>query len=154
VFFGKGCWPVAITVRDLAEAIRRPDESPESVIDRLRNWTDEDLLTLIGDKNPGTGKRRQYAEGAVIEALVLTHLSGAVGRGVTTPSFAKLFRLARKAGVFAQTEGFLTIACSTKLPLQIKTLQADELVDGLKASRHDAHVIMDFAKLNRQRGNK
>jgi hypothetical protein len=63
------------TVRELAERVRRPDEDITAVVDRLRNWTKEGLLTHLGPKNPGTGRHRRYSQEGLIEAAVLSALA-------------------------------------------------------------------------------
>jgi hypothetical protein len=64
-----------LTVRDVAERIRRSDEDLGTVIDRLKNWTKEGLLDTDSEKNPGTGRKRRYPEAAIIDALVLNTLT-------------------------------------------------------------------------------
>lgn len=59
----------------LASRIQRPGEQLQTAIDRVRNWTKEGLLTLEGEKNPGTGRSRKYAEDALLEASLLDVLS-------------------------------------------------------------------------------
>ena len=94
------------TVRELAEVVRRPDEEITAVVDRLRNWTKEGLLTHLGPKNPGTGRHRKYSQAGLIEAAVLTALAevglpavrGAAIRGTTKGGLAMTaLKLARHA---------------------------------------------------------
>lgn len=59
----------------LASRIQRPGEQLQTAIDRVRNWTKESLLTLEGEKNPGTGRSRKYAEEALLEASLLDVMS-------------------------------------------------------------------------------
>ena len=63
-----------LTVRDIAERIRRPSEDITPVIDRLRGWTDIGLLKIVedSDQNPGKGRAREYPETAVADAALLT----------------------------------------------------------------------------------
>jgi hypothetical protein len=63
-----------LTVRDIAERIRRPNEDITAVIDRLRDWTDVGLLEVVkdSDQNPGKGHARRYPEIAVVDAALLT----------------------------------------------------------------------------------
>ena len=63
-----------ITVRAIADIIRRPHEEMGTVVDRIRGWADVGLLKVVGDRFPGTGKRRVYEAGAIVDALVLTGL--------------------------------------------------------------------------------
>jgi len=63
-----------LTVRDIAERIRRPWEDITAVIDRLRGWTDIGLLKIVedSDPNPGKGRAREYPVIAVTDAALLT----------------------------------------------------------------------------------
>ena len=67
--------PSTLTVRDLANRIHRRDEDPASVIERIRHWTREGFLIPTGEKNPGTGRHRTYAETAIEDALILNALA-------------------------------------------------------------------------------
>ena len=65
------------SVRQIAERIQRPYEDIGTVVDRIRGWADMGLLDVVGDKHPGTGRKRVYAESALIDSLVLTGLTDA-----------------------------------------------------------------------------
>jgi hypothetical protein len=62
-------------VREIADLIRRPHETTKTVIDRIRSWADYGLLEPVGDKHPGTGKKRRYGPATVVDAVVLTALT-------------------------------------------------------------------------------
>jgi hypothetical protein len=64
-----------LTVRKIAELIRRPHEEMGTVVDRIRGWADFGLLKVTGDKHPGTGKKRLYEPAAILGAMVLTALT-------------------------------------------------------------------------------
>jgi hypothetical protein len=66
----------SFSVREVAERIQHRGEDTTAVVDRLRNWTKEGLLKAIGEKNPGTGRKRRYSEAAVIDALILNTIAG------------------------------------------------------------------------------
>src|SRR5690242_8780479 len=86
-----------LTVRDIAERVQRPGEDLGAVVDRLRNWTKEGLLEPIGERNPGTGRKRLYPEQTIIDAALLTVLTEAVGMpAVRTRSFPQVFEHARE----------------------------------------------------------
>jgi hypothetical protein len=68
-----------LTVKDIAERIRRPGEELQVTIDRLRNWTDQNLIHQVGEKNPGTGRARRYGRDTLLEAALLDVLTSAVG---------------------------------------------------------------------------
>jgi DNA-binding transcriptional MerR regulator len=67
---------MALTVREIADRIvRTPGVDKAALIERLRHWTREGLLTPIGDKHPGTGRQRQYNDSAVFDAAILNALA-------------------------------------------------------------------------------
>src|SRR5436190_11812196 len=67
------------TVNDLAERVMRPGEDLRIACDRIRNWTREGLLSVAGEKNPGTGRARLYKKEALLEAVLLQILADNVG---------------------------------------------------------------------------
>lgn len=79
-----------ITVKDIAERIRRPREQLQTAIDRVRNWTKEGFLSVVGDKNPGVGRARNYSKDALLEAALLNIVSDA---GMTAAGAAPNMRL-------------------------------------------------------------
>jgi len=151
-----------ITVREIAERIRRPGEDLIKVVDRLRNWTDEDLLTPMGEKNPGTGKRRLYPKSAIVDALVLSVLTDAVGmHAVTGRSFAKLFKTAKselQTDILATVgagQRFITISLSRDdRGAEIGTSWAAGLAQMVSTSKHDSHVVIDLWKLHERLHSK
>jgi hypothetical protein len=64
-----------LTVRKIAELIRRPYEEMGTVVDRIRGWSDVGLIKVRGSKFPGTGSKRRYGAEAVIDAMVLTAIT-------------------------------------------------------------------------------
>jgi DNA-binding transcriptional MerR regulator len=68
------------TAKEIAERIVGNGEL-QPAIERVHHWTREGLLEPIGDRNPGTGRRRLYSEDAVVAAKVLNLLAG-LGVGV------------------------------------------------------------------------
>jgi hypothetical protein len=65
-----------LSVRDIAERVRRPGEELQVTIDRLRNWTDQNLIHQVGEKNPGKGRARVYGRDSLLEAALLEALTG------------------------------------------------------------------------------
>ena len=65
----------SLTVGEIAERIREPDETLEAVIERLRAWTKEGLLKPTGRKKTGRGRKRRYSEEAIVAAAILSRLS-------------------------------------------------------------------------------
>ena len=62
---------VGIYEQGLAEiiSIASKDEDISSSMERIRHWTGEGLLTPIGEKNPGTGRKRFTTERGCIRPL-------------------------------------------------------------------------------------
>jgi len=94
------------TVNDLAEAVRRPKEDLRIAGDRVRNWTRQGLLSVAGEKHPGTGRARLYKREALLEAVLLQILADNVGisignLGEVLESAKKFFdvMMAAKGGV-------------------------------------------------------
>jgi DNA-binding transcriptional MerR regulator len=44
--------------------------------ERIRHWTREGLISPIGEKNPGTGRHRQFEEDVLVNVAILTALAG------------------------------------------------------------------------------
>jgi hypothetical protein len=140
-----------ITVGKIAEKMSRPGENLTNVVDRIRNWTDAGLLTPTGEKNRGTGKRRIYPRSALVEALILSVLTDAVGMtAIRGASFVRLFRIA-KAELLAKTgpgPRFLTIGLSRDGRAEIGTSSTEGVAGLVAASEHESHVVIDLLKIN------
>src|SRR2546421_7458956 len=67
-----------VSVSDIAEKVQRPGEPLQTAIDRVKNWTKEGLIKPE-KKNPGVGRKRQFPESALIDALLLQVLTDAIG---------------------------------------------------------------------------
>ena len=59
-------------VREIADRVRREHETTKTVIDRIRSWSDYGILRPVGDKHPGTGKKRRYGPETIVDATLLT----------------------------------------------------------------------------------
>jgi hypothetical protein len=75
------------TVREIASLIRRHDEELDTVVERIRAWTDLGLVKASGRKSPGTGRKRRYEAAAAVDALILTALTDAGLAAVRTSNF-------------------------------------------------------------------
>ena len=87
------------TGKDLAEKIAASGEDLPSSIGRIHHWAREGLLTPVGEKHPGTGRKRLYDDEALNTALVLNELAKwGVGIGQTNQAyFHSAFTLAKDA---------------------------------------------------------
>jgi hypothetical protein len=75
------------TVREIASLIRRHHEELDTVVERIRAWTDLGLVKASGRKSPGTGRKRRYEAAAAVDALILTALTDAGLAAVRTGNF-------------------------------------------------------------------
>jgi hypothetical protein len=147
-----------LTVRELAERIATKGDNLATITERIRHWTDEDMLTVIGDRNPGTGKKRLYDQKALVEALILTIISEAVGHAVTTPAFIKVFKAARKDDDFAlhsaqePSERFFVVEHDRKRGISIWPSWGKYLLQNLSDSKFEAHVVLDLWKVHQRAG--
>jgi hypothetical protein len=164
-----------ITVREIAEKVRRIDEDVAKVVDRIRNWTDEGLLTPKGRKNPGTGKHRVYPASSLADALVLSILTDAVGMQAVKGPIGRMFKALRNTLEFAadgtprlaKGDGleklindansgpgshFLLIGLSrdSRVPPEIVSIPATGLSKSIGESQHESHVVIDLWKLNQR----
>jgi hypothetical protein len=64
-----------LSVREIADRVRRPHEEIGTVVDRIRGWSDVGLIKVLGSKFPGTGSRRRYGPEAIIDAVILTAMT-------------------------------------------------------------------------------
>jgi hypothetical protein len=150
----------AITVRTLAERIQEPGGNITSVVDKVRNWTDQGLLTLQGSDKPGTGRRRSYAENAVYEVVLLSVLTDARGRaGITGKGFQALFRSTRttlkrdleSAAEAGPGERFLVFGASNDgQAAELGTTWASNLASYLSSCKYTAYTVIDLWKVWRR----
>ncbi len=91
------------TVKDVASLIgQTPERDVEQLIRQVRHWTACDLLTTIGDKEPGTGRSRLYDAHQVRKAAVLAELAQ------YTIDVGKLETFGEWADMLAKHEGWKT----------------------------------------------
>lgn len=65
-----------LTVSQIAERVIGADETRKAaLIERVRHWTREGLLTPEGDRNPGTGVHRSYDNSIVYDVAILCALA-------------------------------------------------------------------------------
>jgi hypothetical protein len=137
------------SVSEIAEKIGRPGEDMRVVGDRIRNWTREGLLTPIGEKNPGTGRSRQYPETALLDALVLTTLTESVGlQVVKVHGFADVFKHVR---LFLKSQSksstLLVIARDARSDSYVSLQRPDTLAKLITNSPADAHIVINLYQL-------
>jgi DNA-binding transcriptional MerR regulator len=64
-----------LTVSEIAEMLEQVPERQRTLVERIRHWTREGLLQPIGEKNPGTGRHREYEADIVVYVAVLNLLA-------------------------------------------------------------------------------
>jgi DNA-binding transcriptional MerR regulator len=64
-----------LTVSKIAEILERQPRRQITLVERIRHWTREGLIRPIGQKNPGTGRHRQYNEFVLLDVGVLNVLA-------------------------------------------------------------------------------
>jgi hypothetical protein len=70
-----------VSVGEIGEKVRRPGETLQTAIDRVKNWAKEGLIKAES-KNPGVGRSRQFSESTLVDALLLQFLTDAIGKSV------------------------------------------------------------------------
>jgi hypothetical protein len=143
-----------ITVSEIAESIRREDENITAVVDRLRNWTKEGLLRPLGEKNPGTGRKRHYPETAIIDAMLLTVLTDQIGMAaVKTTRFRKLFAEARR--LWSRPPNIQQFAVISLSPAEtvVGVSKPENLANIFMSDPDAVHIVINlnhlFERLNR-----
>jgi len=74
---------VALTVREIAARLAAKPKERAALVERIRHWTREGLITPIGEKNPGTGRHRKYPV-TVLPDVALLNTLAPVGIQVST----------------------------------------------------------------------
>ena len=67
------------TASDIAKRIKRPKEPLGAAVARFKNWAKSGLIKQVGARNPGTGRKKRYAESALAKAFLLQVLTDALG---------------------------------------------------------------------------
>jgi hypothetical protein len=96
----------SLTAKELAEKISPPGADLAAAIARIHHWTRENLLTPLGERNPGRGRVRYYGEEAIVPAKILNALADfGVGIGIMGPAIAQT-ALTLGEHASAQLEGY------------------------------------------------
>ncbi len=64
-----------LTVSEIAERIAKPGANKAALIERIRHWTRERLISPRGRRNPGTGRHRVYDESILEDVLILNAMA-------------------------------------------------------------------------------
>ena len=138
-----------LTVAQIAKRIKRPGESEKVTTDRIRNWTREGLLTVAGDKNPGTGRTRLYSKKALVEAALLVALVDSTGLGVA--KLGPMLQEAKKHVVknWPYAEGPILVLSRTagSDEWQIASGDLKDLRSYLVDEDYDTHTVINLKRL-------
>jgi hypothetical protein len=142
-----------LTVGELANLIRRPEDDPTQVLTRLRNWTKQGLLSPAGEQSPGTGKWHRYSPSAVLQAMILGAVVNTVG--VNATKFAKLFdekfyramaRAKRRYDEFGATLTLVVLfrTSSTASDWHVWVADSDDVQDYLVTTPIEVHIVINL----------
>ena len=90
---------MALTAQDIGRQIQQSREPLSAAVDRLRNWTKMGIISPIGDRHPGTGRKKRYSPMALVEAILIQALTDGLGAPATSlrPIINKIPRLSQIA---------------------------------------------------------
>jgi hypothetical protein len=123
---------VSISAKQIAEKLAATPSELPSAMERVRHWTREGLLPVLGDRYPGTGRKRLYPGEALTTARILNALAEyGIGIGSTTRHpFLTAFALATEAATKIEEERKLSKKKSgVAYYLSISSVGPSQLVD-------------------------
>ncbi|WLA78805.1 hypothetical protein [Bradyrhizobium elkanii] len=140
----------SFTVNDLAGRIRRPGEDLRVAGDRVRNWTRAGLLSVAGEKNPGTGKSRLYRKVALVEAVLLQVLTDSTGVGVG--NLGPILREAKKHLVPLMSgddpdDAILIMSRSAGEEWTLGSGRLRALAQYIASESHDIHTVINVKRM-------
>jgi hypothetical protein len=137
-----------VSVKEIAQRVRGPNESLQTAIDRVRNWTKEGLIKTAGEAHPGKGRARQYDEWAMIDAAllqVLTECTGMPAVKVEPMLGAAREHLMKNWPRTKRT--LLVIGQSRDGNFTISGGSIEKLATYLNASPQDTYTLIDLKRL-------
>lgn len=133
-----------VTVNDLAATIMRPGEELRVTGDRIRNWTREGLLSIAGEKNPGTGRARLYKTDALLEAVLLQILADNVG--ISVGQLGPVLDSAKRF-IKGRQDGFLIVSRSLGEEWRVTASGVERLQNTLTRLSEDTHTLIDVKRV-------
>jgi DNA-binding transcriptional MerR regulator len=64
-----------LTVSHIADRVAKPGTNKAALVERIRHWTRERLISPVGKRNPGTGRHRVYDESVLEDVLILNAMA-------------------------------------------------------------------------------
>jgi DNA-binding transcriptional MerR regulator len=148
---------LTLTVSEIAAMLEDAPERRSTLVERIRHWTREGLLQPIGEKNPGTGRHREYETDALIDVAVLNLLANLglqVGQQQRFVEFAREIYSANKKNHADWGEVFLAISSHAGEKPKFVMLFTDKGTDiGSEAhlsefyATSDAFVIINIGRI-------
>jgi hypothetical protein len=100
-----------LTAGDIAHYIRRSDEPLGAAIARFRNWEKTGIIKSLGDRHPGTGRKKRYSGAALIESVLLQKIITSIGSPAVSlkPLLDRVSEMTRK-GLLAGQHDWLVLS--------------------------------------------
>ena len=139
---------MTVSTVEIAAKIRRPGETLEAAVNRLKSWVREGLFDqFLQDAEPGTGRARQYSREALIDAFLLEALTQTLKMPAT--SLGPYLRHLRYGFIKPKVgTDFLFVGMSPdKKPFTHKACSTDELAKQISMSGQEVFVVLDVKAL-------
>ena len=135
-----------LTAGEIAQYIQRPDEPLGAAIARFRNWEKMGIIKATGERNPGTGRKKQYSPSALLEAVLLQRISDELGApAVTLKSLIGQLSEIVRAGAFSWGAQVIVLGkLSGEHSYMIETVNIKNLGTHISSSQFDVHVILNL----------
>jgi hypothetical protein len=144
-----------LTASDIAKHIQRPDEPLTAAVDRLRTWTKMGIIKPAGERNPGTGRKKQYSSVALLEAMVLQAITDTFGSPAISlsplvkqvSSMVRLGALMVYKSPASPRQQVLVIDRSRNGTLTIYPVELKELAKYISSYPLDVYMVLNIANL-------
>jgi hypothetical protein len=131
----------------------RPGENLRIAGDRIRNWTRQGLLSISGEKNPGTGRARLYKREALLEAVLLQILADNVG--ITIGNLGSVMHSAKRFANALKSHGvgqgdFLVVSrtLGDEWRVHLESLEdVDRMSKYLGGLSEDTHTLINMKRV-------
>jgi hypothetical protein len=138
-----------LTAQDIARRIQRPDEPLSVAVDRFRNWTKMGIIKPVGEKHPGSGRKKRYTNDALLRAVILETLTSATGSPATAvgKSLGRLAEEFRKLAEHGSTKNLIVInRPRDSNELQVEVVAHNNLGKHILQSNVGVHVIFNLSQ--------
>lgn len=139
---------------EIAAKIRRPGEDETSAVNRLKSWVREGLFhALLRDTEPGTGRARQYAKEALVDAFLIEVLTQTLK--APAKSFEPHLKFLRYGLNSKSAADFLFVGMSPdKNTITPRACSTFELAEAISRSGQEVFVVLDVKALQKRFDSK